>query len=82
MWVAWVKWERDFMSGMGRMGYVGPQNLARVKENGRVEILVWVEKCLYELLLRLYEVLILILVSLFPKIKRLHQHVKTLLNYV
>ena len=69
------------MSGMGRMGYVGPQNFARVKKNGRVEILVWVEKCLYELLLRLYEVLILILVSLFPKIKRLHQYVKMLLNY-
>ena len=69
------------MSGMGRMGYVDPQNLARVKKNGRVQILVWVEKCLYELLLRLYEVLILILVSLFPKIKRLHQYVKMLLNY-
>ena len=39
------------MSAIGRMGHVDPQILAQVKENGRVEILVWVEKCLYELLL-------------------------------
>ena len=50
---------------------------ALVKENGIVEMLVMSETCLYELLLRLYKVLYVILVSLFPKIKRLHQYVKS-----
>ena len=49
--------------------------LARAKENGRAEILVWMKHD--DFYLRLCEVLLVILVSLFPKIKTSYQYVKS-----
>ena len=69
MWVVWFHGWHESNFGMDRVGRVGPQNFSMGQRKWQGRNFGLGETSLYELLLWLYEVLLVILVSLFQKIK-------------